>query len=93
MRLEDDPRGHPNYAAMDAAIARFVRQKDRRHAKRPEALKKVLAAGGAEITVSTCRPLVRGPYTTDGYKCPHGTTFWIEPTGDQIARWAADGTP
>ena len=38
-----------------------------------------------EITISTEPPLVRGPYTTDGFQCPHGITYWIEPTGEQIA--------
>jgi hypothetical protein len=46
---------------------------------------------GCEITVSTARPLVRGPYTTDGFVCPHGVEYWIEPTGEQIADWAARG--
>jgi hypothetical protein len=43
---------------------------------------------GLEIHVSTQPPLTRGPYTTDGFRCPHGTTYWIEPTGEQIADWA-----
>ena len=50
-----------------------------------------MAAMGVEITVSTVPPLVAGPYTTDGFTCPHGVTFWIEPTGEQIAAWARDG--
>lgn len=44
-----------------------------------------------DITISTSTPLVAGPYTTDGYRCPHGITYWIEPTGEQIARWVRDG--
>lgn len=52
-----------------------------------------MAASGIEITVSTEKPIVLGPYTTDGFTCPHGTTFWIEPTGEQIAQWQRDGTP
>lgn len=46
---------------------------------------------GVEIIISTSAPLVAGPYTTDGFTCPHGTTYWIEPTGDQIAAWVRDG--
>jgi hypothetical protein len=46
---------------------------------------------GVEITVSVLPPLVEGPYTTDSYTCPHGTTYWIEPTGEQIAQWVKDG--
>jgi hypothetical protein len=61
-----------------------------------ELLRTKMAAGtddrpGCEITVSTARPLTRGPYTTDGFVCPHGVEYWIEPTGEQIADWAARG--
>ena len=45
-----------------------------------------------EITVSTAPPLVKNPFT-EGYTCPHGTTYWIEPTSEQIAKWHAEGTP
>jgi len=88
---EDDPAGHPNYAAMDVVIAKFKRNRD--HKACPRVLKEVMAAAGVEITVSTCRPLVIGPYTQPPYTCPHGTRFWIEPTGEQIAQWAQDETP
>ena len=47
---------------------------------------------GCEIVVSTARPLVRSPYGANGYECPHGVTYWIEPTSEQIARWNAAGT-
>lgn len=46
---------------------------------------------GAEITASTARPLVVGLYGINGFRCPHGVEYWIEPTGEQIAQWAADG--
>lgn len=46
---------------------------------------------GCEITVSTARPIVVGPYGVNGYTCPHGVEYWIEPTGEQIADWAARG--
>jgi adenosine deaminase len=49
------------------------------------------AAMGFDITVTTDRPLVIGPYTTEGVVCPHGVSFWPEPTGEQIAQWAKDG--
>lgn len=87
----DDPRGHPNYTAMDAALKRFRRGHS--HKVCPRLLRDVLAAGGCEVTVSTCRPLVDGLYTTDPYVCPHGVRFWVEPTGEQIAQWAANNTP
>ena len=44
----------------------------------------------SEITLSTEPPLVDNPYTA-AMKCPHGVTFYIEPTSDQIAQWARDG--
>lgn len=51
------------------------------------------AARGAEIHVSTLPPLVQGPYELAGFTCPHGTQYWIEPTGEQIVRWAETRTP
>jgi hypothetical protein len=45
---------------------------------------------GTEVTVSTIPPVVAGPYTTEPFTCPHGVTYWIEPTGDQIAVWAQE---
>lgn len=63
------------------------------HTQCPNELRDRMAAMGVEITVSTSPPLVAGPYTTDGFTCPHGTTYWIEPTGEQIASWRQDGTP
>jgi hypothetical protein len=61
------------------------------HEQCPDALRDVMAERGVEITVSTLPPLVVGPYTTGGFTCPHGTTFFIEPTGEQISRWSKDG--
>lgn len=46
---------------------------------------------GAEIHVSTLPPLVDGPYENAGFRCPHGIEYWIAPTGEQIADWAARG--
>jgi hypothetical protein len=44
-----------------------------------------------EITVSTAPPLVASPYGDNGYECPHGVTYWIEPTSEQIAEWNREG--
>ncbi|TDD54554.1 hypothetical protein E1286_05015 [Nonomuraea terrae] len=63
----------------------------RDHSRCAASLKGEMADMGVDIAVSTSRPLVAGPYTTDGFTCPHGTTYWIEPTGEQIAAWARDG--
>ena len=48
---------------------------------------------GLDVTVSTAPPVVIGPYTSEPFVCPHGVTCWIEPTGEQIARYVKDGTP
>lgn len=50
-----------------------------------------MAAMGVEITVTTQPPLVAGPYTAEPLECPHGVTYWFEPTGEQIAAWVRDG--
>jgi hypothetical protein len=60
------------------------------HADCPQAIAQEFAAKGGEVTVSTARPLVAGPHSGDGFVCPHGTVYWVEPTGKQIARWAAE---
>ena len=51
------------------------------------------AALGAEIHVSTLPPLIQGPYENAGFTCPHGTDYWIAPTGDQVASWVETRTP
>jgi hypothetical protein len=53
----------------------------------------VAAEVGTEVTVSELPPLVIGPYTADPFICPHKVTFWVEPTGEQIAQWVKAGTP
>lgn len=61
------------------------------HSTCADTLRSEMAKLGAEITVSTVPPLVAGPYTDDPYVCPHGTKYWAEPTGEQIAQWVRDG--
>lgn len=56
-----------------------------------EELRLRAAAAGAEVTVSTAAPLVETQWTKPPSTCPHGITYWLEPTSDQIARWARDG--
>lgn len=48
-------------------------------------------APGLDYTVTNLPPLVAGPYTSSGMTCPHGITYWCEPTGEQIAKWAREG--
>ena len=62
----------------------------RDHSTCADVLREVMASRGVEITVSTEPPLVRNPYVTDPYSCPHKVLFWIEPTSEQIARWVKD---
>ena len=50
-----------------------------------------MAAQGVEVTVSTEPPLVAGPYTVAPFTCPHDVSFYMEPTGEQIAQWVKDG--
>lgn len=61
------------------------------HAECAELLHDMAANLGMDVTVSTVRPIVAGPYTTDPFVCPHKVTFWLEPTGEQITRWAREG--
>ncbi len=46
---------------------------------------------GVDVVISTAPPLVDGPYRAEGLTCPHGTTYYTQPTGEQIAQWARDG--
>lgn len=60
-----------------------------------EACRVVLVNGmadlGAEVVVSTVPPLAPTPYDAGPWRCPHGTTFWMQPTNDQILKWRALG--
>lgn len=51
---------------------------------------KVCGDQPTEITISTEPPIIIGPYTQPGLTCPHGITYWLEPTGEQIAAWVRD---
>lgn len=50
-----------------------------------------MAKLGVDATASTEPPIVRSPYGEHSFTCPHGTRYWLEPTSEQIARWARDG--
>lgn len=54
-----------------------------------ELFKQTAAAKGCEIAVSTLPPLVSNPYI-EAVWCRHRRLYWIEPTGDQIARWVRE---
>jgi hypothetical protein len=86
--------GFPTMAAAEAAGDAHTMNKispDLDHARCPDVLRNLSVETGCEITVSLARPLVAGPYETGSFTCPHGTTYYIEPTGEQIAAWARGG--
>ena len=62
-----------------------------------EFIRRAMAAIGAEsgrncdIVVSSAPHIVASPYGANGYECPHGVTWWIEPTSEQIAEWNREG--
>lgn len=45
---------------------------------------------GTDITISTAPPLIATPYARPAFVCPHGTRYWVEPTGEQVAAWRRD---
>ncbi len=48
---------------------------------------------GVEAHVTAIPPIVQSRYEQLKLSCPHGVAYYAEPTSEQIARWAADGTP
>lgn len=77
-------------AAGDAHTLNKI-EPDVEHKDCPDVLRRLSRETGCDITVSLARPIVAGPYTTGSFTCPHGTAYYIEPTGEQIAQWAKDG--
>lgn len=57
----------------------------------PSTMRQEAKAKGLDVTVSEAAPIIAGQYTTDPFTCPHGVTYWIEPTGEQVAQWVRDG--
>jgi hypothetical protein len=49
--------------------------------------RRMLEEGDVEAVVSaTALPIVENPY--GGWiVCPHGTAYYVEPTGEQVMRW------
>ena len=54
-------------------------------------LRDTMASKGCEVTVSIAPPLIMTPYTQEAFVCPHGVTYYMEPTSEQIAQWTRDG--
>lgn len=61
------------------------------HEQCPAFLRSKAADLGLDVTASATPPVVAGSYTVEPFTCPHGTRYWIEPTGEQIAQWTAEG--
>lgn len=68
-----------------------MRPQPRTHSECALFLKDIMSDLGCDTTVSTAPPIVCGPYPTEVVRCPHGTTFYLEPTGEQVSQWARDG--
>lgn len=55
------------------------------------ALLTYMAEAGIECTVTTVPPIVEPAYEPLDMRCPHGRLWFMEPTGEQIMRWAEAG--
>jgi hypothetical protein len=52
------------------------------------------AADDCQVWVTTIPPLVESHWVEGGWRCPKcGTVYWVEPTGEQHAKWTREGTP
>jgi hypothetical protein len=51
----------------------------------------VLRAGMApfEVIIAPAPPPAGSPWTDEGFRCPHGVSYWIIPTEAEAARMAA----
>ena len=50
-----------------------------------------MAAQGVEVRVGTIRP-TSPLYPSPAFTCPHGTSYYMQPTDAQVARWIREGT-
>lgn len=54
----------------------------------------VLDSCAVDVNVSTLAPKFRDPhFPSIEATCPHGVTYYIEPTTDQRVAWAEAGVP
>jgi hypothetical protein len=51
-----------------------------------------MASLGCEI-VASCAPPLFDTVWTERFTCPHGTTYWVEPTPEQRIQWERDDIP
>ena len=54
-------------------------------------MKQKMAELGCDINVSATPPIFASPYGAENLTCPHGTTYWYEPTSEQVAEWVRGG--
>lgn len=57
-----------------------------------EAMRQVYRDHDVEAHVTHVAPLVPTLYEQPGLVCPHGVKWYAQPTSEQIARWAREGT-
>lgn len=46
-----------------------------------------------EVTATLTPPIIDTGYEPLDMRCPHGRLWYAEPTGEQRAKWAKEGTP
>lgn len=63
------------------------------HSTCREFLREQWAGKGIEVHVAAVPPIVAPPYEEAPFTCPHGVTYWVEPTSEQFAQWMKEGTP
>lgn len=54
-------------------------------------MRRSLAEQGADANVSHLPPVVASAYPPLVMTCPHGVTWFAEPSNEQRAKWAEDG--
>lgn len=63
------------------------------HEKCAATIRDFLEAEGIDAIVTTEPLLFETPYESLNMACPHGVTFYTQPTSEQIAKWIEAGTP
>jgi hypothetical protein len=56
-----------------------------------EAVRRLSVELGLDVIVHEQPPELIGPYAMLSPECPHGNSFWCEPTDGQRTAWIAEG--
>ena len=48
---------------------------------------------GIDAHVTTISPIIATEYDPLAIRCPHGVTWYAQPTGEQITEWTRTRTP